>query len=129
MGARGFHGGRRAIRPVAWALAAAVLSSWAGAAWAAERVALVIGNPAYEHTEALRNPGNDDADMAAKLGSLGFEVVVGTDLDLDGFYDSKFDDAASGADVTLFFYAGHGLQVEGKNWLVPTDAGRPACGR
>ena len=116
---------RKIDRRYVWALAATVLSSsWAGAAWAAERVALVIGNAAYEHTEALKNPGNDAADMAAKLRSLGFKVVVGTDLDLDGFYDKlgNFDDAASGADVTLFFYAGHGLQVEGKNWLVPTDA-------
>ena len=122
MEARHPRGGRLAASA---ALAGAVLlSALAGAAGAAQRVALVIGNAAYEHTEALRNPGNDAAAMAAKLRSLGFYVVVGTDLDLDGF-DHKldeFEEAAREAEVTLFFYAGHGLQVDGKNWLVPVDA-------
>ena len=108
----------------ALALAAAALWMPTVAAAASERVALVIGNAAYEHTDALRNPGNDAAAVAAALGRLGFEVVLGTDLDLDGLYDKlgEFDAASRGADVTLFFYAGHGLQVEGRNWLAPVDA-------
>ena len=109
----------------AWALSVAVLFLVGSAASAAsDRVALVVGNSAYEHTDALRNPGNDAAAMASALGRLGFEVVLGTDLDLDGFYDKlgEFDAASRGADVTLFFYAGHGLQVDGKNWLAPVDA-------
>ncbi len=109
----------------ALALAAAALWMPTVAAAASERVALVIGNAAYEHTDALRNPGNDAAAVAAALGRLGFEVVLGTDLDLDGLYDKlgEFDAASrGGADVTLFFYAGHGLQVEGRNWLAPVDA-------
>ena len=92
---------------------------------AAERVALVIGNAAYESPDAvLENPGNDADGMAAALGRLGFEVVLGKDLDRDGFFDTlgKFATEARGADVALFFYAGHGLQVDGKNWLVPVDA-------
>ena len=114
-------------RPAAWAAMAAAVALWSVlplAVGAAERVALVIGNSAYEHTDPLRNPGNDAAGMAAALGRLGFEVVLGTDLDLDGFYDKlgEFDEASRGADVTLFFYAGHGLQVQGKNWLAPVDA-------
>ena len=111
-------------RLAASAALSVLLSVWANAAGAAERVALVIGNSAYEHTDPLRNPGNDAAGMAAALGRLGFEVVRGTDLDLGGFYDKirEFDAASRGADVTLFFYAGHGLQVQGKNWLAPVDA-------
>ena len=108
-----------------WALACFALL-WASvvSAGASDRVALVVGNAAYEHTDALRNPGNDAEAMAAALERLGFEVVLGTDLDLDGFYDKldEFDAASRGADVTLFFYAGHGLQVDGKNWLAPVDA-------
>ena len=118
-------GGRRRARWGEWAAVVAVLlTALPVAAQAAGRVALVIGNSAYEHTDPLRNPGNDAAGMAAALGRLGFEVVLGTDLDLDGFYDTlgEFDEASRGADVTLFFYAGHGLQVQGKNWLAPVDA-------
>ena len=114
----------RKAHPSAWAALALLLSAPPVAAGAAERVALVIGNAAYEHTDPLRNPGNDADGMAAALRRLGFEVVLGKDLDLDGFYDTlgAFDAAARGADVTLFFYAGHGLQVQGKNWLAPVDA-------
>ena len=96
-----------------------------GAAEAAQRVALVIGNSAYHDPDArLRNPGNDADGMAAALGRLGFEVVLGKDLDRSGFYDKldEFEVASRGADVTLFFYAGHGLQVEWENWLMPVDA-------
>ena len=56
----------------------------ASQAVAEKRVALVIGNSAYQHVAALPNPGNDAADMAAKLEGLGFEVVTGVDLDLSG---------------------------------------------
>ena len=125
MDARKAHPSGRGVRWAAWALAAVLLSVLPVAAGAAERVALVIGNSKYHDPDAvLRNPGNDATDMAAKLRSLGFEVVVGTDLDFDGFYDTldKFEEAAHEAEVTLFFYAGHGLQVDGKNWLVPVDA-------
>jgi hypothetical protein len=91
---------------------------------AARRVALVIGNSAYLHTPRLANPGNDAADMAATLRKHGFEVIEGDDLDKAGF-DRKVRDFASalkGADAGVFFYAGHGLQVGGQNYLVPIDA-------
>ena len=117
--------GRR-IRHAARVLAAAVLlSALAGVGGAVDRVALVIGNSEYHDPAAtLRNPGNDADGMAAALGRLGFEVVLGKDLDTDQF-DAKIDEFAAtahGADVTLFFYAGHALQVEGKNWLMPVNA-------
>ena len=101
-----------------------VLSVFGGTPRAAERVALVIGNAAYEHTTALRNPRNDAADMARVLEGLGFEVIKGLDLDERAFEKKlrEFSRAARGAEVTLFFYAGHGLQVEDENYLVPTDA-------
>ena len=127
MDARQSYGDGRRVRPGAWAaaVAAVLLSVLPVAAQAAERVALVIGNSAYHDPDArLRNPGNDADGMAAALRRLGFEVVLGKDLDLDGFYDKldEFEKAARGADVALFFYAGHGLQVDGKNWLAPVDA-------
>ena len=89
-----------------------------------KRVALVVGNSAYESTSPLANPRNDATDMAAVLTRLGFQVIEGLDLDKASF-DRKVRDFAetlSGAAVSLFFYAGHGLQVAGQNYLVPVDA-------
>jgi uncharacterized caspase-like protein len=88
------------------------------------RLALVIGNSAYKHTAALPNPVRDAEAMASSLTSLGFEVIVGMDLDYVGFGRRVQDFArrAENADVALFYYAGHGLQVNGENYLVPTDA-------
>ncbi|CAN7706580.1 caspase domain-containing protein [Ensifer adhaerens] len=93
-------------------------------AWAEKRVALVIGNSAYQHAPQLINPQNDASDMASKLTGLGFVVVTGRDLDLTGLRQSirEFVSKVEGADVALFFYAGHGLQVNGGNYLIPVDA-------
>ncbi|ULJ76495.1 caspase family protein [Rhizobium gallicum] len=93
-------------------------------ALAEKRVALVIGNSAYQHVPMLPNPGNDAGDMAAKLRDLGFEVVVGSDLDLAGVRRTIGDFVSSldGADIALFYYAGHGLQVNGENYIAPVDA-------
>lgn len=96
----------------------------AGAAQAAERVALVIGNGAYSNASTLPNPANDAADFAAAMRDLGFETIVATDVDKAGF-DQKLRDfarALRGARTALFYYAGHGLQVAGKNYAVPIDA-------
>ena len=100
------------------------VNSQTTAAGAQKRVALVVGNAAYEqNVAALRNPVNDATAVAAALQRLGFAVIEGTDLDEDAFYDqiAAFDDAARDADVALFFYAGHGLQVDGRNYLAPVD--------
>jgi uncharacterized caspase-like protein len=93
-------------------------------ALAQERVALVIGNSGYQHATALANPVSDAKAMSAALKDLGFHVILGTDLDKRGF-DGKVRDFARAlgkADAGLFFYAGHGLQVGGQNFLVPVDA-------
>ncbi|MCH2094586.1 MAG: caspase family protein [Rhodobacteraceae bacterium] len=90
----------------------------------ANRTALVIGNASYQHAGALKNPVNDARAMAAKLSALGFNVVEGYDLDYVGTLRSMrdFARASYGADVALVYYAGHGIAVDGQNYLVPTDA-------
>jgi hypothetical protein len=94
------------------------------AAQAERRVALVIGNAAYQNTAPLNNPSNDATDVAGVLQRLDFEVVEGRDLDKRAMERliRQFGTKLAGADVALFFYAGHGLQVGGQNYLVPTDA-------
>ena len=91
---------------------------------AASRVALVIGNSAYTEVTALRNPLNDANALAQSLEDLDFKVVLGIDLDHRSFTKiiRKFEKVSTGADVALFFYAGHGLQVDGSNFLLPVDA-------
>lgn len=89
-----------------------------------KRVALVIGNSAYVHTGKLTNPKNDATDVAVALKQHGFRVIEGYDLDKSSF-DQKVRDFATslkGAEVGLFFFAGHGLQVAGQNYLLPIDA-------
>jgi uncharacterized caspase-like protein len=99
-----------------------VLAPWH--ALAEKRVALVIGNSVYQYTARLGNPNNDATDVTAALQSHGFRVIEGRDLDKAAM-DRKIRDFASmlsGSDVGIFFYAGHGLQVGGQNYLVPVDA-------
>src|SRR5262245_8980281 len=88
------------------------------------RVALVIGNAGYKHAAKLANPANDAGDIALALRKLGFDVVEGRDLDKRGMEDKirEFGGKLEHADLALFFYAGHGMQVGGKNYLVPIDA-------
>lgn len=91
------------------------------------RVALVVGNGAYRHVSSLDNPVNDARLMAQTLRDLGFTLVGGAaQLDLDkSALDAAvqaFGAALQGADVGLFYYAGHGVQVRGANYLVPVGA-------
>lgn len=90
----------------------------------AKRVALVIGNSTYANTVVLPNPVNDATAMATKLRNLGFDVVAGYDLDLRNMRKTvaQFARSAKGADIALLFYAGHGMQIGGQNYLVPVDA-------
>jgi TPR repeat protein len=99
----------------------------AGAAGGERRVALVVGNAAYAHIERLANSGNDAKLIAETLKHLGFTLVGGgAQLDLDkATFEQRvreFGQRIQGADVALFYYAGHGMQVQGVNWLLPTDA-------
>jgi len=101
----------------------AILTVWTAPAFA-KRVALVIGNGAYEHTVTLPNPANDAQTMATKLRGLGFDVVAGQDQTYSDMRRSVMDFAkkAYGAEIALLFYAGHGMQIAGQNLLVPIDA-------
>jgi Caspase domain/Putative peptidoglycan binding domain len=91
---------------------------------AGRRVALVIGNSDYASVNQLDNPKNDAAGVAQRLRALGFEVTLALDLDKAGFERALRDFAGSldGAEAALFYYAGHGLQVDGRNYMVPVDA-------
>ncbi|MGI9415976.1 MAG: caspase family protein [Hyphomicrobiales bacterium] len=96
----------------------------AAPAEAAKRAALVIGNGAYVNSPALANPANDAGDIAKRLRTLSFEVVTVIDGTHRQMLDalSSFGRVATGADVALFFYAGHGVQVAGRNWLLPVSS-------
>jgi len=103
--------------------ALALLLSLTGAS-AERRVALVLGNAQYQHAAALANPVRDAQVMAERLKKLDFEVVSGFDetkLQTQATI-AQFAKQVRGADIALFFYAGHGLQVSGKNYLLPVDA-------
>lgn len=105
-------------------LAIALTIGGPATAHASKRVALIIGNSAYAHAPALPNPVNDAKDVAEKLQALDFHVSLAVDTtkaDTDKVM-REFADALDGADVAIFFYAGHGLQVAGQNYLVPIDA-------
>ncbi|RWK77961.1 MAG: hypothetical protein EOR45_32715, partial [Mesorhizobium sp.] len=108
----------------AFILLVLLFAAVSGHADAEKRVALVIGNSAYQHAVRLANPKNDSSDIAAKLESLGFQVLSNQDLDLAGMRRTvrNFLEQLDGADMALFFYAGHGLQVNGSNHMVPVDA-------
>lgn len=89
-----------------------------------KRVALVIGNASYLNAPRLKNPRNDAKDMAAMLKTLGFEVTEGYDLGRDDMNDktSEFARKAENADLALVYYSGHGVQIDGENYLIPIDA-------
>ncbi len=88
------------------------------------RVALVIGNSNYkDNRDYLPNPINDAKDISADLRSFGFNVTTKTNLGLEAMQEviADFGRTASNADVALFYYAGHGVQSKGRNYLMPID--------
>ncbi|PCI05596.1 MAG: hypothetical protein COB78_03090 [Hyphomicrobiales bacterium] len=89
-----------------------------------KRVALVLGNSAYQHTLALPNPKNDAARISEKLKGLGFEVITGIDGTWAEMRNSirEFVKILPDSEAALFFYAGHAMQIKGKNYLIPVDA-------
>jgi|KBSSwiStaDraftv2_1062776.scaffolds.fasta_scaffold07084_5 formylglycine-generating enzyme required for sulfatase activity len=111
-------------RLLAFCLVLATATLLAVGARAERRVALVVGNAAYEGGAALRTTRDDAKDMAEALKKSGFEIVLGLDLDQDHFASTleTFARALDGAAIGLFFYAGHGLQIDERNYLVSVNA-------
>lgn len=109
-----------------WLLLATLVAAMASesSAWAARRVALVVGNSAYQSVPALPNTRNDADAMAQALRNSGFEVIAANDLDYLGFDDAlqKFVRSLANAEVSLFYYSGHGVQIGGDNRIIPVDA-------
>src|SRR6201999_985967 len=89
-----------------------------------KRVAFVVGNGAYKNVATLPNPPIDAKAMASVLRNVGFDVVEGTNLARDTMTERllEFGKKAQGADVAVFFYAGHGIAISGTNYLLPVDA-------
>lgn len=117
---------RRVAGPIV-AIALVIALGFGRPACAEQRVALVIGNAAYTTVPALTNSANDAALMAATLGDLGFDVVTAPDADRDEMAAAirefgKRLRAAGPEAVGLFYYAGHGVQANGTNYLIPVDA-------
>src|SRR4030095_3796106 len=104
--------------------AASLLISASTDAFADKRVAFVVGNGAYKNVPALPNPAVDAKSMAKLIRNVGFDVVEGSNLSRDKMTEKLLDfgKKAEGADVALFFYAGHGIAVNGANYLLPVDA-------
>jgi hypothetical protein len=101
-----------------------LIFAWSTYANADKRVALVIGNSEYETRLRLLNPSNDARDIADSLRSLGFEVILRVNADRQSFLQAlaEFSRAVTGAEIGLFFYAGHGMQFNGNNYLMPIGA-------
>ena len=111
-------------------LMAAVLSGLAAPAWAENRVALVIGNDAYERLPAaqqLHNAVNDARTMKATLEGLGFKVAIKENIRRADLIDALSDFAAriGKDDIAFFFYAGHGVSLNGANYILPSDIPPP----
>ncbi|UFW52034.1 MULTISPECIES: caspase family protein [Bradyrhizobium] len=88
------------------------------------RVALVIGNGAYRNVPALLNPPNDASDVAAALKRLGFAVSLATNASFDAMRRGliALGREAVGAEMAAVYFAGHGMEINGENWLIPVDA-------
>ena len=116
-------GAQKLIRIIALVAALAGLGL-AAPTHADNRIALVIGNASYQNAPPLPNPQNDATDVAAALGDLGFKtrlIIDGTKRQMD-IAIAQFARDAKGADASLFYFAGHGMQFGGRNYVVPVDA-------
>jgi uncharacterized caspase-like protein len=118
------HSWRKSLITVLFcALLASLSLFWASAAQA-RKVALVIGNSAYANTSSLTNPTNDARLIASAARQAGFEVTLVADLSNANFQRTlrDFRLVADGSEVAMIYYAGHGIEGQGKNWLIPVDA-------
>ena len=102
----------------------ACIAIFLGPASAEKRIALVIGNGAYTSMQPLKNPTNDAHDIAAALEDLGFAVTIRSDLSREEMLSAttEFANDFASADVAIFYYGGHGIQVDLRNYLIPVDA-------
>ena len=121
--------GKRAIITLekdaaALALFSEVVGEWSSPIQAEERIALVIGNSQYANVPRLYNVGRDATDVSSALERIGFKVTQVRNADYGQMRSAlqKFGADAGGADIALIYYAGHGIEVENKNYLVPIDA-------
>ena len=114
---------RELISGLAVVAALAGLTS-ASAAAGGRRVALVIGNGAYRSVPVLPNPPGDAGDVAAALKRLGFAVTFITNASFDEMRRGliALGREAAGADMATVYFAGHGMEINGENWLIPVDA-------
>ena len=108
---------------IAMASAAGIFLAFAAPAYAAKRVALVIGNNDYKNVPKLQKAVNDARTMGDTLKQLGFTVMVAENQTRQAFSQSllAFDKAVDKGDTAFFFYAGHGFEIAGQNFLLPTD--------
>jgi uncharacterized caspase-like protein len=106
------------------ALSIATLLFSGEAALADKRVAFVVGNGAYKNVPQLPNPPIDAKLMASTLRNVGFDVVEGYNLTRGKMTEKllEFGHKAEGADIAVFYYAGHGIAMGGTNYLLPIDA-------
>lgn len=97
---------------------------WASGAWAAQRVALIVGVSQYDKVPSLNNPARDARLVQATLQKLGFSVKVLTDPTRASLIEGlgEFEEAAKGSEAAVIYYAGHGAMIDGVNYLLPRDA-------
>src|SRR5256886_10664422 len=113
----------RSIRPALACGLAAIFIAFAAPAHAEKRVALVIGNNDYKNVPKLQKAVNDARTMGDALKQLGFSVMVAENQTRQQFSQTllAFDNAVEAGDTAFFFYAGHGFEIAGQNYLLPTD--------
>jgi Caspase domain len=113
----------RSIRPALCCGLAAIFVALAAPAHAEKRVALVIGNNDYKNVPKLQKAVNDARTMGDTLKQLGFNVMVAENQNRQAFSETllAFDRAVDAGDTAFFFYAGHGFEIAGQNFLLPTD--------
>jgi WD40 repeat protein len=107
---------------IAWVAVTLLLGAAPG--WSQSRVALVIGNGDYRHVPTLPNPINDARDVAASLGRLGFAVTEVENADFNAMRVAlrEFGRKARGVEMAVLYFAGHGMEIGGENFLIPIDA-------
>ena len=105
-------------------LAGAILVATGFDASAEKRVALVIGNSSYQNVPRLANPSRDATDIGASLGRMGFSVATLMNATANETRKAliEFGRSALGSEMAVVFYAGHGIEIGGENWLIPVEA-------